>query len=338
MPHASVDNGTPFVLDAFHLMDEAGRPLVVPLLKATFDLSRGEPRLAEPQAPIELAGTRWADDDASSFRVEPECTTFFKPATDVVLVGHAHAPTAGAKESTVALRAGSLRKVVRVVGDRSWVRSRGAFVATAPLAFDRIPLSWEHALGGWDRTDPDPAKHTVEARNPVGVGYRAAGAAFEEGPLPNLEDPDAPLSAYGQHPSPPPAGFGFVGHGWATRARFAGTYDAAWLEHKMPLLPDDFDRRFFNGAAPGLVADGWLEGGEAFVVEGASASGRLAFTLPKVRPPECRVGIRRRPDAEVAMHLDTIVVDTDAMTLCLLWRGHAALPDGAHDVRWIAVR
>ena len=67
------------------------RPLLVPVVKATFELSpRGTLTLAEEQAPLELKGQRWdPKDETSSERYEPE-VAFFKPATDMVLVGHAY--------------------------------------------------------------------------------------------------------------------------------------------------------------------------------------------------------------------------------------------------------
>jgi len=337
MGHASVDNGTPFAFESFFLMDEGGRPLLVPLLKATFDIVPGKGlKRAEVQAPIDAAGRRVQEADDSSYLNEPECTTFFKPATDVAFIATAFAPHAGAATSNVALGVGKLRKTLVVRGNRSWVQLDTGIRMTAPEAFESIPLVYERALGGWDRSDPE--RPAYEPRNPAGVGFRAPEAPFVEGPLPNIEDPDDPVTTYGQSPSPSPAGVGFVSPGWEPRIRLAGTFDASWRQERLPLFPTDFDRRFFNAGSPGLVADGYLAGNEEVFVEGASKNGRLSFALPGVRTPSCRVGIRRHPDEDVKLRLDTIVIDTDAMCVSLLWRGHLALPDSAHDVRWVAVR
>jgi hypothetical protein len=338
MGHAPIDNATPFSFECFFLMDEEGRPLAVPLLKATFDIVGGK-RIAraEVQEPIDAAGRRASDADDASYVREPECASFVKPATDVALVGHAVAPRPGTVESIVELRVGPLGKSLAIRGDRVWVNGRSGPRITAPQPFERIPLVYERALGGWDRTCPDPAKHACEPRNPVGVGFRLPGARFEEGPLPNLEDPAHLLQNYGEHPSPPPACTGFVSQGWAPRIGLAGRFDDAWRQARMPLLPSDFDRRFFNAASPGLVANGYLAGDEDVHVSGVSAAGPLAFKLPGVRPPSCRVGVRRRPDALVPLQLDTVIIDADASRVHLLWRGHLPLPDSAHDVRWLAI-
>jgi hypothetical protein len=319
-----IENETPFCFEPLVLADEELRPLLVPVVKATFELVQGkEPVLARTQEPLCVTGRRWDEADSASYRHEPEVAPF-KPATDVALVGHAHAPSSGTRELLVSLRLGSLSKVVRVVGERTWVKSLGSILMTSPIPFERIPLRYERAFGGWDRSHPEPAHHQFEPRNPVGTGFRARGSRFEEGlRLPNLEQPTEPLRGWGHHP--PPAGFGFLSPEWQPRARFAGTYDEAWERTRKPYLPRDFDRRFFNAASPGLVAPGYLRGDEPVRILHACASGPLAFRLPGLPPPRVRVSRRGLPDSEVQLHLDTVLVDTDEMRLYLLWRGQLRL-------------
>jgi hypothetical protein len=76
--------------------------------------------------------------------------------------------------------------------------------------------------------------------------------------------------------------------------QFAGTYDAAWDRDRKPLLPHDFDRRFFNAASAGLVAPHHLLGNEPVVVIGVAPEGRVAFELPAIPPPVCVVELRGR--------------------------------------------
>ena len=129
------------------------------------------------------------------------------------------------------------------------------------------------------------------------------------------------------------AGFGFVGPEWSPRSALAGTYDAAWEADRAPLLPVDFDRRFFNAAAPGLVAPAYLRGDEPVLVRGATKEGTASFSLPGVPPPRVRLEPRQGPDVEIAAVLDTVVVDADARRVHLHWRGHAVAKDGPHGVR-----
>ncbi|WP_244237445.1 DUF2169 family type VI secretion system accessory protein [Corallococcus llansteffanensis] len=296
------------------------RPVFTLVVKATFALRPGkEPVLASEQVPLYLAGQRWKGSDTASYQYEPE-VAFIKPATDVVLVGHAHAPRVGTRELLVSLRVGPVKKGVQVFGDRTWVRGLGGVRMTQPVAFETLPLQYERAFGGWDRSHPEPARHQFEPRNPVGTGFRARHGRFEEGlRLPNLEDPLDCLREWGQTPAP--TGFGFLSPEWQPRASLAGTYDARWDQTRKPYLPKDFDRRFFNAASPGLVASGYLRGDEPVTLVHASAAGRLEFQLPGLSPPRVRAARFRQEDSEVTLNLDTVIIDADAMHLLLIWRG-----------------
>ncbi len=320
MGHPSVENGTPFAFEPLFLADEEGRPILVPLVKATYEVSQHGLAVAPEQALVNLAGEPYGDPAESSYRYEPECA-FAKPATDVVLVGSAMAPRPGTTDMLVAFQVGPVKKGVRVMGDRAFFKSAGGVGMTKPLPFERIPLQWERAFGGWDRSNPDERKHQVEPRNPVGVGFHGSHGVFKDGErCPNLEDPARPLKGWGDRPTP--AGFGFTSPHWEPRPRLAGTYDEAWQKERAPLLPKDFDRRFFNAAAPGLVAPGYLRGDEPVVATGILRSGALMLNLPGVAPPSIVVEHAGREDRTLATNLDTVILDTDAepARLFLLWR------------------
>lgn len=318
MGHPALENGTPFAVAPLFVADEEGRSILVPLVKSTWAIGARGLALADAQVPVTPEGVPYGDPARSSYRYEPE-VAFAKPATDVVLVGSAVAPRPGTAELLVAFQVGPVRKGVRVVGDRAFFKAPGGVGMSRPLAFERIPLVWERAFGGWDRSRPDPNQHALEPRNPVGVGFRASGARFEEGlRCPNLEDPARPFKGWGDRP--PPAGLGFTSPSWEPRARYAGTYDARWTKERAPLLPTDFDRRFLNAAAPGLVAPGYLRGDEPVVVTGVTAPSGLSFRLPGVAPPTVRVAHRGREDVTAGTSLDTVIVDTDAGKVFLYWR------------------
>lgn len=337
MPHPEIKHHNGFAIEPLFLTDEQGNSLLVPVLMSTWSFDqKGNLVLAEQQRPVSLAGEPHGPADQSSYKYEPQCA-FAKLATDVVLIGHGYATVRRSAEILVRLRVGPLDKTVRVTGDRYWVRSLGSLSMSYPEPFEKIPLIYERAFGGWDRSHPDPDKHTFEPRNPVGTGFRSKQGSFEEGiRLPNLEDPWHPISNYGD--TPPPAGFGFTSPDWQPRSSFAGTYDDQWMKDRMPLLPKDFDRRFFNAASPGLVAPGYLKGDEAVSIENASPRGTLSFNLPGVPPPECRVQLVGRRDEQVRMSLDTVIINTDEDLLLLLWRGHLAVRNGPHDVVSIQIQ
>lgn len=336
MGHPVVENRTGFAFEPLFLADEELRPVFVPLLKATYTVGAGGLAPAEEQAPVCLEGEWWGLPGESSWRYEPE-GGFLKPFTDVVLVGEAHAPQAGATEGLVALQVGALRKGVRVLGDRLFVKGVLSPQLTRPAPFETIPLQWERAFGGWDRSAPEPQRHSHEPRNPVGRGYRGQGTRFEEGVLaPNLEDPSRPFRGWGD--APPPAGFGFVSADWQPRTQLGGTFGPEWERSRKPLLPVDFDRRFHNAAAPGLVAPGYLRGDEQVVVAGvAPRGGGYSFRLPGGPPPVVRTTHQLGPDRELPLHLDTVIIDTLSRCVYMSWRAAAALRRDAAEIRTIRV-
>ncbi len=208
MGHAAVENATSHACEHLFLADEEGRSLLVVLVQATFEiLGAAGLGLAEKAVPPSLTGELWGADAAvASYKIEP-AFAFMKPATDVVLLGHAQAGGGlwfRSFSGHVPRRAGR-QDCSRSWGDQFWVRAAGvrhwADIDSQP--FDRMPLIYERAFGGWDRSPADAAKHTFEPRNPVGVGFRGPEGRFEERlRLPNIEDPTNPIQRFGQVVAP----------------------------------------------------------------------------------------------------------------------------------------
>ena len=336
MGHPDIDNQTSFEFEPLILSDEDGRQLLVPVVKATFEVGDdGVLRAAEEQNPVNLAGEPWGAPETSSYKYEPE-TAFFKPSTDVVLIGHAHAPRTKTTELLASMVVGPIKKTVRVVGDRFWHKTAFGISMTNSEPFEKIPLIYERAFGGWDRRHPDETKHTFEARNPVGTGFRTKGGKFEEGiRLPNLEDPRQPLKKHGE--TPVPFGFGFISPNWQPRAALAGTYDAAWSKNRQPLLPKDFDRQFFNAAPPDQIAPEYLRGDEQVQLVNVTPEGRRAFQLPGIPPPTINVILQYKNPQELTTSLDTVILNTDENLVLMIWRAHIALDGGMETVSSITV-
>lgn len=333
MGHPITNNQTPFASELLQQIDEEGRTQITPVVKATLQLSdNGALVLAEEQSTVSLTGETWSDAEQPCYKLEPE-TAFIKPATDVVLVGHARTT---ATQTLVGLRVGELQKTLRVTGDRVWHKGISGIKASPPRPIGALPLSYERAYGGWDRSSPDASKHKPEPRNPVGIGHRAKDAPFQEGtPLPNIEDPQHLLSAYGG--TCLPAGFGFIGPDWQPRAALAGSYDDAWLTLRSPLLPLSFQRTFFNAASPGLVARGYLRGDEPVQVTGLSER-PWSTRLPGLPSPSCRVWLRSRAGAlELQTAFDTLIIDGDLRRLTMLWRASLPVSGGLQEVSSIDI-
>ncbi len=337
MPHPRLDNQTPYVVEPLFYDDEEGDPTLVVLTKATFELhTHNQLALMEDQPAVELAGECYGEDpEVSCYRLEPEIAPF-KAATDVVALGHAHAMRPKTTVVDVGLQVGPLRKVARVFGERMWFRSAVAFELTAPRPFEKMPLTFERAFGGWDRSAPDPAHHAFEPRNPVGRGFHTRHAVETPNDFaPNIENPSEPIRGYRDRPAP--VGFGFTSPHWKPRVGYSGTYDEVWDKTRKPRLPADFDVRYFSAAAPGLLANGYLRGDEAVQSVGLSQRGELRFALPGLPPPRVRASISRQPDPALSPRLDTVILDFDQLRVSLLWRCRTKLPEGPHDVDEIAV-
>ncbi|WP_163997740.1 DUF2169 family type VI secretion system accessory protein [Pyxidicoccus caerfyrddinensis] len=291
-----------------------GHEAAVLIVKGTFDIrdAGGPLRLSETQVPIHRSDSYRGDAAASSLTAASEsCST--KSGTDVVLLGHACSMTGPVKVLDVELRVGTLRKVVRAFGDRVWFKLLGTWQMSNPVPFERMPLIYERAFGGMDS-----AANVQDRRNPVGTGFaaRRSDGRLDGLALPNLEDPQNLIRQWDSRPAP--VGFGFIAPQWEPRCGYAGTYDQLWRQERFPLLPQDFDERFYNAASQGLIARPHLRGGESVQVLGASRGGPLAFALPGLRP-DISVKLRGRR-AQHAPVLDTVVINTDERWVTLSWK------------------
>jgi hypothetical protein len=317
-----IANRTPFCAALAPSLDKHGVDFADVVVKATYAVTAaGQVSVAEAQVPI-LEVNEHAGDPATSGIVRAADLGPAKTGTDVVLLGHAYAPRGRARSADVGLQVGPVRKVVRVLGERRWVRSLGAWVASDPVEFERIPLVWERAYGG--RDESDAKKPAFEPRNPAGTGFAASSSKerLEGLALPNLEDPRDLVRSWNTRPAP--AGFGFVAPSWVPRSRYAGTYDAAWEEDRLPLLPDDFDERFHSTATAELQARPHLLGGEPVRVVGATLQGDLTFALP--RPSfQITVWLRGQPSKHRPL-LDTVVVEPDDGRVVLTYRASVPCP------------
>lgn len=330
-----IDNATPLAVERFVVFDRNGREFLVVVVKGTYALaSKGEVVLSEPQDPIEPSDRYAGEPGATSLLAEGELT-LPKPATDVVFTGHAVAPKSGTKVVQVSVTVGRRRQVANVYGERRWVSTLGVDRMSGPIPFDRVPLDWEHAFGGVDASSPEAPHHDWVRENPIGRGFVAAKTRrkAEEVIVPSIEDPASPYRALGERIRT--VGFLAVAPHWEPRKGFAGTYDDAWMATRAPLLPADFDERFFLTAPVGLRGDDRLTGGEACEVAGTTEAGVVRFALPK-GGPEIRAAFAGASFG-VPSALDTVHVDTDAMKLHLVWRGGITPKPGVDALRAVEV-
>jgi hypothetical protein len=326
------NNQSDFVSQALPIVDRDGALARLVVVKATFSLERPGPLvLAAKQRDLRLGDEYWDAPDVPDIRL-PGDYGLEKLGTDVVLSGCAVAP-AGTRPSfvDVDIRVAGRRKLLRVHGERAWKRGLMGVVPGPAAPLERVPLAWGRAWGGLDLSDP--AKPLEEARNPIGSGVTRDPASLVGRPAPQIESPDDAIGEAGGKSVP--QGCAPLAPHFAPRRGAAGTYDKPWLDNVYPARPADYRPEHENCAAPDLHFVDGLRGGEPVYLDGVHASRAFDFTLPK-----WLVRVRAQIDGKVLDRrptLDTVVIDSEALTLELVWRTLFRCPPRMRN-RFTAIR
>ncbi len=311
-----VYNATRCACQGLLLADPAGQLVYVVVVSATYVFDAdGQPHLADRQSPVALGDEPYGDPARSSIRRDSMAFPG-KPAVDLILDVSAHAPEGRpVGQLAVGVRVGAWTKVLAVSGDRHWSGPlRNA--PGAPRPFVCMPLRYERAYGGAHR-DAEGQVLSCLPENPAGVGHDGAPPQDPEieTELPNVERPDDRLVRRGQRCAV--AGLGVVARHWAPRVQHAGTYDAAWLASRSPMLPTDFDPRFHQCAPvdqqfPGDLAGEWL------TLRHLTPDGAWQVRLPSL---DLSLTVLCRGRAERHRpRVDTVLVDAEARTVTLVAR------------------
>ena len=336
-----VVNRTPFAVSLVPGLGKDDVSNMTVVTKGTFVIPdwSGPPTVAEEQIPFRGGDDHNGPEPAeASVRFESDACPA-KPGTDVVLVGHAYAGPRRQRAVDVGLRVGPLQKIVRVTGDRCWVRAGRSWLMSSPAAaFERMPLVYERSFGGVDRSDPDPARHARDERNPVGTGFAvvARKERLDGLALPNIESPRHLIKDWNERP--PVAGFGFVARAWLPRRALAGTYDKRWTEERSPLLPEDFDERFFSGAPANQVIIPHLRGGEPVALSNCTPDGLLSFELPRVTLSVSVNWSGGPAGQELPYVLDTVTLEPDERRVVLCWRSTFSCGNRLRQIQRVVVR
>jgi hypothetical protein len=331
----NIVNRSDLIAASFIIPNRNGEDTLLAIVKGTWEIKEtGVVSMAHEQQPLHLQPVYHAEIGQSTLLHDTD-VVLERPGTDCILLGQAWAPKGRVASVDVSFAVGSLRKTARVFGERIWMKWLWSVSMSRPVPFESIPLLWERGFGGVDRSLPDASAHEFCLANPVGRGLLARRSKLQiDGMrLPNIEDP-AFLIRFPED-RPLPCGFAPIPGHWHPRATHAGTYDEKWQNYHSPLPPEDLSPSFYSAAAPGLVTPRHLLGNEPIVVENASRNGRLNFPLPGVRPRVCvTVG---HEEEELAMALDTLVVEPDQERLVLTWRGKLNVHGRVHQVDRITV-
>ena len=311
-PHAAID---------VPLMDAAGRDVVVVVVKATFDvLADGRVVRSVAPVPVLLNELMYDVDDPRSSVRYPSDICVEKRGTDVVVVGEASSPTPVAVMD-VAVRIGSATVPLRVHGPRSYQQGMTHVTVGASAPFERQPIVYECAYGGMSSD-----MSLVELRNPSGTGVAKSKSDLVGQRAPQIEHPKHPFTSAGDQHAP--VGYGATRPFWSPRRELAGTFDGAWMETRMPLMPRDFDARHNNLAHPSLLFDRPVPPGETIGVLGMTLRGTLVFTLPPL-PLVMRARFDESGLVEQRPAVDAVLIEPNPLAGSASARAEAAFPSGA---------
>ncbi|MGV1951061.1 DUF2169 family type VI secretion system accessory protein [Agrobacterium vitis] len=339
-------NRLPFPAMAFRQFDAEGNLDCIVSMRGTFLHVQDDMLDIDPQQESFQWEDAYEGDPHTSVMLRQSDLTPDKPGTDVTFLGNAHAPDGKPATSWLpSLRVGSVSKTVEVHGERYWqpkIREKWAgFSAKEPKRVIKdweltqvqptamVPLCWSKAFGGTIPGTGDPETDTpvdVERRNPLGCGIVNLDMAHDVGPVPAPQITDVSQSLDWRERYEP-QGFGFVSPWWRSRQQYAGTYDETWLNERHPLLPRDFDPRFWQCAHPDLISTPHLAGDEVYQLDHLHPR----FTQARGRLPGLTCGVhcqREDRDDWHVLKLDGVHFDWRSKdTVMLTWRVRFPLPD-----------
>lgn len=327
-------NPTPLPGLAFRQFDQEGRLDCVVTLRGTFEhVQDGPARWRQAQVPLQWQDAHDGDPHQAPMLHQSDLVPD-KPGTDITFLGTSHAPGGPARCWPCGIEIGPVRKTLHVSGPRDWqpvaALARGLLRRPAGIAgwtagearpVAHVPIDWRLAAGGRDafgEGEPDPD-------NPIGIGRIGPPGAWQDRRV------TAPQLAARPDPQPadPPAGLGPIPPFWRSRYRHAGTYDEAWLAGRHPLLPRDFDPRFWQCAPEDQIARPFLRGDEGFRLTNLHP----AHPQAQGRLPGLAFAVRVGEGGWIALNLDGVQFDWREEALILMtWRARFPLPE-AQGVR-----
>jgi hypothetical protein len=330
------------VADVAIALDVAGREHLVIIAKSTWCIpAPGQrPRPLPPEA-IEQNDVYYGAPGESALRYGAD-TARFKPRCDIVFDAVAHSPTGKPVTELLAqIEVGTMKKQIRVLGNRRWTRLLGINKLTDPQPFTEMPLHYGLAFGGtrwYEKGSGTQHGRLCEAHlaNPAGLGFagKQTMEQMHNEAAPNLED--AASAIRNPDSKSAPAALSAIGRHWLPRRDFAGTYDEVWQRDVFPLLPADFDERFHQ-SAPSDQQIGFPSGGEAVCLKHI-VKGRpeIKFNLPRL---SLQVHVLRTDysSATPPAVVDTLFFETEAQRFSAVWRASVPLLRRLKEIDSVAV-
>jgi hypothetical protein len=353
----TIDNQTGAPHFWFEQTGPAGERLDVLVVRATFDFAvNGESMtLARQQQPVAFGDTfsgTVGSDPLRAVLEEDGDLLPYKPGTDILVSGHALAPDEKLHSAwRASVSVGPVSKVLRLHGPRQFRKRFFGWSLEPGEPVARVPLDYRLAYGGCIDVpaaltadgNPDAIKHSG---NPAGCGWLPGSAAFKHLPkaarkhlkkwitaqkvlpAPQIEAATAPVRHPYQHLTA--QGLGAIARWWQPRLALQGSYDEQWRTARYPLLPNNFDARYYQSAPPDLVCTPHLIGDERVALVGLLPEKR------DMRLPGWRLlAVVTRASGESAVSfpiLDTVRLALDSRQASLVWRAHFDCDDPVIEI------
>ncbi|WP_025128942.1 DUF2169 domain-containing protein [Pseudomonas sp. PH1b] len=315
-----------------------GRESLVVVAKGTFNLPLDgrAATLAAHQPPLLMADTFFGEPGLSAPSQEMDFAPF-KPFCDVLVCGKAHAPGGRpVTQLTAGIRVGRMSKAFSVLGPRHWQPGVLGVAPGVPQPFTQQSITYAQAYGGSHPMANAPEMRHGFPDNPSGCGWFPRGTDDLDivgRPMPSTEELGKPIdSPFGDFR---PMALGPIGRSWPQRARYAGTYDDAWLADSFPFLPEDFDTRYFQAAPEDQQID-YLRGGEEVLLLNLSAQERAGFRIPEMEVP-VTFFLKKGGHETVSAVIDTLLIDTDTAQVQLTWRISRPLRRNVFEIAQVLV-
>ncbi|WP_367395412.1 DUF2169 domain-containing protein [Pantoea sp. Ep11b] len=245
-------NLTAFPALLFDSLDQHdhGFSTVVARLSYDLDIKSGELVFCEDQGELVEQDSYFVEQGRSSVRFESDLAPY-KPRMDVVINATAWAPEdKPVKSFTAGVQLGDFTRLIKINGPREWRKMIATWQLSESQPITSLDLRYEYALGGLYSLEGE--KIIASPVNSVGMGWYPPevlkNLKAQRLTAPQIEWPTQPVQKIDQQSSP--AGFGFFGRGWQGRIELAGRYDEKWRKDRHPLLPQDFNFAYWNGAHP----------------------------------------------------------------------------------------
>jgi hypothetical protein len=354
---ATIENYTGAPHFWFEQTGPEGERLDVLVVRATFDFAAEGKVMtfSREQHPVVLGDsfTGPVDSDAHRAVVKDDGDLLpYKPGTDILVSGHAQSPDGRAHLNwTAGIRVGKVQKILRLHGPRHFRKGLFGWRLGPTEPTTSVVLDYRLAFGGCidvpaaltSDGEPDTVKHSG---NPAGCGWLPKPAAYRKldkrarkhvadwvdgqkvMTAPQIEDALEPVT----HPYQclPAHGLGALARWWAPRLAYQGSYDEEWRKDRYPLLPNDFDSRFYQCAHPDLVAIPHLIGDESVTLSGLLAQ-KWDMRLPGWRL--IAVVTRASGDSTVSFPvLDTVRFNLDLHRASLVWRTNFESDDPVTEI------